>query len=549
MVKLHKLMIVNCLVLMIGLFTACQKKEPQADPEQEKQTLNFVERQELQTADISLATDQISFTTLNNIYEGIYRLDQNNVPQPAGAVAKATVSEDGLHYRIKLKKEARWSDGVPVKAKDYVYSWQRTVDPDTTAGHAYMFQPVKNAQKILKGELDKKQLGIRAINDYELEITLEKATPYFDYLLALPVFFPQRQDIVEKHKRRYAKTDQLAVYNGPFVLSNFDGPGTDTTWVLKKNTAYWDRDNVKLQKVNISVVKDADTAVKQFQNGQTDDTYLTGSLAKELKDDPHMVTQQVASIFYLELNQRSPQSPYSNINLRKALSYAIDRESLVDNHAMNGSTVAKGLVTGNLSFDPVTQQDFIDEIGKYIEYSPELARSYWEKAKQELGIDSLDLTILVDDTDNSKRIAEFLQITLMDTLKDLKVEINPLPFAVRLDRSNKGDFQLSAAGWSADYADPSSFLSLFTTDNPYNRGGFSNQEYDNLVSNAETIHADNPNARWQDMLTAEKILMKNMGAIPLYQQGEARLRADKVKGVVFHSTGAKYDFKWAYIEE
>ncbi|MGK0552084.1 peptide ABC transporter substrate-binding protein [Enterococcus faecalis] len=545
--KLQKILVIGCLVVVGSLISGCQKPVKTANAKQDKQIFTFIERQELPTADISLATDEVSFITLNNIYEGIYRLDQNNVLQPAGAVEAATISADGRVYKVKLRKESKWSDGVPVKAKDYVYGWQRTVDPKTSSNQAYMFRPVKHAQAIMNGKMDKSTLGIRALNDFELEITLEKATPYFNYLLALPAYFPQRQDIVDKYKTNYAKTDQRAVYNGPFVLSDFDGPGIDTNWNLKKNPTYWDHKTVKLKKIKIDVVKDANTALNLFEKGQADDTYLSGDLAQELKNDPNFIIQQFASVFYLELNQKSPNSPYKNENLRKAISFAIDRKTLVDKIEMNGSTVAKGLVTADLAFDPETHQDFVEETDNGLFYDPKQAQNYWQQAQTELGIKTLKINLLVDDTDNSKKMAEFLQAELADTLKGLEVEITPVPFAVRLDRSNKGDFQIAAAGWSADYADPSSILSLFTSNNPYNRGGFSDQDYDTAVKNAETIHTNNPNVRWHDLLTAERIFIDKMGAIPLYQQGEARLRSEKVKNILFHSTGAKYDFKWTYI--
>lgn len=547
--KLHRKLVVGLLIFSGILFSACDTKDKTAAVDKEDQVFNYIERQEMPTVDLSLATDDVSFIALNNIYEGLYRLDQENMPQPAGAAEKATISQDGLTYKVKLRKEAKWSDGEPVKAKDYVYSWQRTIDPKTTAGYAYMYEPVKNAKKIIDGKMDKSKLGIKATGDYELEITLEEVTPYFDYLLALPAFFPQRQDIVEKYRTQYAKTSEDAVYNGPFVLTDFDGPGTDVSWSYKKNKNYWDKKTVKLQKINVNVVKDASTALNLFQDGQADDTYLSGDLAQQLRSDPNFVIQQAASIFYIELNQKGKDSPYKNVNLRKAISYGIDRKSLVDKVVANGSTVAKGLVTEDLAFDPVNHRDFIEDVGgDYTEYNPEKAKEYWAKAKQELNIDKLEMEMLVDDTDNSKKMAEFIQAELADTLDGVTVKVSPIPFAVRLDRSNKGDFQLSAAGWSADYADPSSFLDLFTSNNPYNRGGFSNQKYDQLMEESETTNANKPEARWQNMVDAEKIFMENMGVIPLYQQGEARMRAEKVKGIVYHSTGAKYDFKWTYIK-
>jgi oligopeptide transport system substrate-binding protein len=515
----------------------------------DQKVFRYVERQEMPSADPSVATDEVSFVALNNVYEGIYRLDKDSKPQPAGAAEKAEVSEDGLTYKIKLRKDAKWTDDKPVTAADYVYGWQRTVDPATGSEYAYMFNSVKNAEKISKGEMKKEELGIKAINDYELEITLEKATPYFDYLLAFPTFLPQRQDIVEKYGKDYTTTSDKAVYNGPFTLTDFDGPGTDTSWSYTKNDKYWDKDTVKLDKVAIDVVKEAPTSLNLFQDGQADEVPLSGELAQQMKNDPDYIILKGASTFYFEPNQREENSPYRNANLRKALSYAIDRKALVEQILANGSTVPTGLVPEGLAADPKNDEDFAKESGNEVVYDVAKAKEAWKKAKQELGITTLTADLLIDDTDNAKKMAEYLQGSLSDTLDGLKVTVSPVPFSVRLDRSNKGDFDIAVSAWGADYADPSSFLDLFTTDNSYNRGRYSNPEYDKLVESAATTNANNAEARWQDMLDAEKVIMDDMGVIPLYQKAEAHLRSDKVKDVVYHSTGAKYDFKWTYIED
>ncbi|MFD1900930.1 peptide ABC transporter substrate-binding protein [Enterococcus termitis] len=549
--KLKKSAFLGLIALSSIALAACGggSKDAGGGTSGEEKVFRLVERQEMPSADPSLATDEVSFVALNNVYEGIYRLDKDSKPQPAGAAEKAEVSEDGLTYKIKLREDAKWTDDKPVTAADYVYGWQRTVDPATGSEYAYMFNSVKNAEQISKGDMKKEELGIKAVGDYELEITLAKATPYFDYLLAFPSFLPQRQDIVEKYGKDYTTDSDKAVYNGPFTLTDFDGPGTDTNWSYTKNDTYWDKDTVKLDKVTIDVVKEAPTSLNLFQDGQSDDVPLSGELAQQMKSDPNYIILKGASTFYLEPNQIEEDSPYRNANLRKALSYAIDRKALVDQILANGSTVPMGLVPEGLAANPKTDEDFAKESGDEIVYDVDKAKESWEKAKQELGISTLSVDLLIDDTDNAKKMAEYLQGSLSETLDGLKVSVSPVPFSVRLDRSNKGDFQIAVSAWGADYADPSSFLDLFVTGNAYNRGHYTNPEYDKLVENAATTNANNPEARWQDMLDAEKIIMDDMGVVPLYQKAEARLRSDKIKDVVYHSTGAKYDFKWTYIEE
>lgn len=503
-----------------------------------EQVFNVVVSQEMPSADLSLATDTISFSALNNVYEGLYRLDADSTPQPAGAAEAAEVSEDGLTYKIKLREDAKWSNGDPVTAADYVYGWQRTVKPETASEYAYLFSPVKNADAITAGDTDPSELGIKAVGDYELEITLAKATPYFDYLLAFPSFFPQNQKVVEENGDQYASTSDNAVYNGPFVLTGFDGPGTDTEWAYEKNDQYWDKDTVKLQTINVSVVKESSTALNLFQDGQADDVILTGELAQQMANDEAFVSQPEATTSYLELNQRDEDSPFRNENLRKAISYAIDRDALVTSILGDGSIASTGLVPEGMTFSPGDHTDFTEAAGSVIEYNEEQAKEHWEKAKEELGIDSLEFDILASDTDSTKKIIEYLQDTIEKTLDGVKVTLSPVPFSVRLDRSNAGDFDTVMGGWGADYADASSFTDLFTTGNSYNRGQWSNEEYDAAVEAAGTTNANDPDKRWEDLVNAEKIIMNEQGVIPVYQKAEAHLRATKVKGVVAHAAGA-----------
>ncbi|HCE11841.1 MAG TPA: peptide ABC transporter substrate-binding protein, partial [Enterococcus sp.] len=275
-----------------------------------EQVFNVVVQQEMPSADLSLATDTISFSALNNVYEGLYRLDADSKPEAAGASELAAVSDDGLTYTLKLREDAKWSNGEPVTAADYVYGWQRTVSAETGSEYAYLFAPVANAEAITAGDADASELGIKAVSDYELEITLNTPTPYFPYLLAFPSFFPQSQAVVEENGDQYAQTSDNSVYNGPFVLSGFDGPGTDTEWAYEKNDQYWDKDSVKLDTINVSVVKESATSLNLFQDGQADDVILTGELAQQMANDEAFVSEPLARTSYLEYNQIDEDSPF-----------------------------------------------------------------------------------------------------------------------------------------------------------------------------------------------------------------------------------------------
>ncbi|AOF49590.1 peptide ABC transporter substrate-binding protein [Tetragenococcus halophilus] len=509
----------------------------------------FIERQEMPTADLSQATDTVSFSALNNVYEGIYRLDENDEPQPAGAAEEAEISDDGLTYTIQLREDATWSNGDPVTADDYVYGWQRTVDPETASEFAYIYEPVENAEAVMDGDADLDELGIEAVDDYELEITLERPTEYFDNLLAFPVFFPQNEEVVEENGDDYAQTSDNLVYNGPFVLADFDGPGSDTEWAYDKNEDYWDADNVSLDRVNVNVVKEASTALNLFQDGQADEITLSGELAQQMANDPDYLTIPMASTFYMEMNQDDEDSPFNNENFRKAISYSIDREALVNSVLADGSIEPSGLVPSDMSENPETGDDFTEDAGSQVEYDPEQAQEYWEQAQEELGEDSLEIDLLADDTDGSRRAQEFLQESIQDSLDGVSVSLSPVPFSVRLDRSTSGDFDMALSGWGADYADPSAFLDLFQTDTSNNHGKYSNEDYDQQMDEATNENGNDPEARWGNLVEAEKIIMEDQGVVPLYQNAEAHLRADRVNGLVSHPAGAQYDYKWVTVDE
>ncbi|OTN88571.1 hypothetical protein A5819_001052 [Enterococcus sp. 7E2_DIV0204] len=552
MTKLISVMMLSTLVLAAcggGGKTGSTDSSSDSKKASGEQLFRLVVQQEMPTADLSLGTNTISFSAFNNIYEGLYRLDAKSKPHAAGAAEMAKKSDDGLTYTFKLREDAKWSNGDPVVAADYVYGWQRTADPKTAAEYAYMFALVKNGADVSDGKKPLDELGIKAISDYELEVTLEQETPYFDYLLAFPSFFPQNKKIVDEKGKDYAATSEASVYNGPFTLTDFDGAGTDTEWSYTKNDQYWDKETVQLDKIEVKVVKEAPTSLNLFQDGQVDDVILSGELAKQMADDPELVIEKDARTSYLEFNQRDEKSPYRNANLRKAISYSIDRDALVDRILGDGSVASTGLVPAGMSFSPEGNKDFADENKNVLTHDTKKAKEYWEKAKKELGIDSFKFDIVGDDTDSTKKILEYIQGAVKETLDGVDVTVTNVPFAVRLDRGKNGDFEVIMGGWGADYADPSSFTDLFLTGGSYNRGRYSNEKYDQLVKDSGSKNAADPEKRWTDIVDAEKLLMDDMGVAPVYQKAEAHMRSSKVKGVIAHGAGARYDYKWTYITE
>lgn len=542
--KLKKFAAVGTVLAVSALTLAACGSNKSSSSGSDAQVLNWNESAELPTMDLSQATDTVSFTALNNTMEGLYRIGKNSKIEP-GIAKKTEVSDDGLTYTFILRKDAKWSNGDPVTAKDFVYSWQRTVDPKTGSQYAYLFDGVANVNDIMNGKKPVTDLGIKAEGDYKLVVTLDKEVPYFKLLLGFPTFFPQNEKAVEKYGSKYGTASKYMVYNGPFKLTGWTG--TNLSWTLAKNNAYWDKKAVKLSKINYKVNKTASTSYNLYQSGKLDATSLSAEQAKQLKGSKEYVNRPQASTFYFEYNQT--KKAFKNKKIRQAISMVINRKQFVDKVLGDGSIPAKGLVPEGLSSYDGTDFATAAYEKTGVEYNVEEAKKLWKEGMAEEGLTSLDITLLSDDTDAAKKSTEFVQSAIESNLEGANVTAANVPFKTRLDRSQKGDFDVVISAWGADFADPISFLDMFTTNNSYNRGKWSNAEYDALVNASKTTDAVDPAKRWDDLVKAEKILMEDQGVSPIYQSTQAWVIKSKVKGVIYNSSGANYNFKEAYVKE
>lgn len=542
--KLKKFAAVGTVLAVSALTLAACGSNKSSSSGSDAQVLNWNESAELPTMDLSQATDTVSFTALNNTMEGLYRIGKNSKIEP-GIAKKTEVSDDGLTYTFTLRKDAKWSNGDPVTAKDFVYSWQRTVDPKTGSQYAYLFDGVANVNDIMNGKKPVTDLGIKAEGDYKLVVTLDKEVPYFKLLLGFPTFFPQNEKAVEKYGSKYGTASKYMVYNGPFKLTGW--AGTNLSWTLAKNNAYWDKKAVKLSKINYKVNKTASTSYNLYQSGKLDATSLSAEQAKQLKGSKEYVSRPQASTFYFEYNQT--KKAFKNKKIRQAISMVINRKQFVDKVLGDGSIPAKGLVPEGLSSYDGTDFATAAYEKTGVEYNVEEAKKLWKEGMAEEGLTSLDITLLSDDTDGAKKSTEFVQSAIESNLEGANVTAANVPFKTRLDRSQKGDFDVVISAWGADFADPISFLDMFTTNNSYNRGKWSNAEYDALVNASKTTDAIDPAKRWDDLVKAEKILMEDQGVSPIYQSTQAWVIKSKVKGVIYNSSGANYNFKEAYVKE
>ena len=518
---------------------ACGSSSSSNSSSSAKQTINWEESAEIPTMDLSKATDVTSFNQLNNVMEGLYRLGKDSKVEP-GLATKTTVSKDGKTWTFTLRK-AKWSDGSAVTAKDFVYSWRRTVNPKTASQYAYLFEGIHNATKISAGKASVNSLGIKAEGNYKLVVTLDKRIPYFKLLMGFPLFFPQQEKAVEKYGSKYGTASKYMVYDGPFKQTGWTG--SNLSWSLKKNPDYWDKKHVKLNTINYSVQKTPSTAYNLYQAGKIDAVALDASETKNLKNQKGFTLRPGASTFYLQYNEAKNKN-LKNANLRRAISLAINRKALTS--ALGGANKpASSLTAAGLT--KVEGQDFATKAKdtQYSKYDPAEAKKLYKKALKELGVKSVSLTILSDDTDAGEKTTETLQSEIEENLKGIKISVQNLPFKTRLSRSTSGNFDIVVSGWGADFADPISFDDLFTTNNSNNNGKWKNSEYDKLIAASKTT--SNSEERYNDLVKAEKILLKDQGITPLYYQTTAWLIRPNIKGLIYNPAGANYNFKEAYV--
>ncbi|PSL28396.1 oligopeptide transport system substrate-binding protein [Planomicrobium soli] len=518
--------------------------EPDAE-----QVLNLMESAEIPSMDSAIAEDSVAFNILNNVNEGLYRLNQENIAEPAIAEGEPTISEDGLTYTFKLR-DAKWDNGEPVTAQDFVFSWQRAIDPATGSpyGPYMMAGTLKNADKIAAGDMDKAELGVKAVDEKTLEVTLERPTPYFLSLMSFGTFYPQNEKFVTEKGDAYASNSENLLSNGPFKLANWDGTGL--TWSLEKNPEYWDAETVKLDTINVDVVKEPATAVNLYNSGEKDRAGLSGEFALQYADNEEVVKELEPTIFYLKFNQErnGEKTPLANVNIRKAIAMAFNKQDLVDVVLANGSLPANYLVPTEFTFDE-NNKDFREVNGnEMLAFNAEEAKKLWAQGLEEEGLTEVSLELLGGDTETAKAMDEYMKAQLEENLEGLTVKLKAVPFGVRLELDEKQDYEIQTSGWGPDYQDPMTFIDLFVTGSSHNHMGYSNEEFDKLIEQAKGELAQDAAGRWNAMAEAEKIMLEEDAAIaPIYQRGLMSLQKPYVHDIASHPFGGDYSYKWAYI--
>lgn len=535
-----KRMIAGAMVVASAvLLVACGSKSSSST-----ETFNRMEKDVISTMDNAHITDVISGQAAVDTGDGLYRYKGKKL-QPAVATKVVKPTNKGLTYTFNLRK-TKWSNGDPVTAKDFVFAWRRATDPKTKSEYAYLFSGIKNADDITAGKKAPSTLGVKAEGNYKLVVTMERPIPYFSTMMVNPVFFPLNQKTVEKYGKKFGTQSKYLVFNGPFKLTNWNGTGN--SWDEVKNKSYWNAKQVKLDKIHVQVVKDANTAANLFATKKLDDAVLTGEIAKQHAKDKDYVGDKQGRTSYLDMNEEKAPD-FKNLKLRQAVAMAINRKEFANKVIGDGSFGISTLTPENSGSNPKTGEDFAKEAAKESEtvqsYNLKEAKKLWAEGLKEVGKSGEQVTLTTDDTDVAKKSAEYIQSAL-EQLPGMKVSISSVPFKTRIQRSLDGTAQFILSGWQGDFPDPISFLDLYTTGNTYNFSHWSNKQYDELIKASETTDANNETKRYNDLLKAQELLSKEAPVATLYQTVQGHLRNPKLKGVTF-SPANMYNFVGAYM--
>lgn len=530
------------------LLAACGNGNSSSKSAAQSGTLNLSTTAPLDTIDISKST---GFGQTGNVFESFYRLGKNGKPT-AGLAKTGTVSKDGKTWTFKIR-DSKWSNGDPIVAQDFVYSWRRSLNPKTASPYAYLFSGVKNADAIIAGKKSPNALGISAPDKKTVVVKLNRPIAYFRVLMAYPLFGPQNEKVVKKYGNRYATKAQYQVYSGPFKIKGWNG--TNDTWSFVKNNDYWDKKVVKLNKINYQVVKSNNTGYQMYQQGKLDLTPLSSEQVKNLKSNNDFTQYPYSLVRFLLYNFKDKNAvnrkALNNKNIRLALSLSIDRDIVTKKVLGNGSTLPKGFVANDLAANPKTGIDFAKEqsVNNTVDYNSALAKKYWKKGLQEIGQKNLTFDVLSsNDEADSDQLTQYLQSQWTKELKGLKINITNIPEKSSDSRAQQGNFDIYLSHWGGDFNDPMTFMQIPMTGTSYNYGKWSNSTYDNLVKKAGNEDANNPEKRWNDLVSAAKIVNGNQAITPIYQQTTAYLQNKRVHGIIHNTAGTQWSYKYAYVD-
>lgn len=483
------------------------------------QTFNYRVLDNINVLDPGVVEDVDTASIVQDLFEGLYNEDSKGNAVPGVALSVDT-APDFTKYTFHLR-DAQWSNGDPVKASDFVFGWQRAVDPKTASPYAYFLglAGVKNADDIVAGKMPIDQLGVKALDDKTLEVTLSKPVPYFVKMTAHATLFPVPQAVVEKFGQDWTKPENI-VGNGAYTLAE-NSPGERVT--IKRNPKYWDNNKTVLETVNFLTINDENAGLTRYQAGEVDWTDAPAgqypSLLAQLPNEAHATPYLCTYYFDINSTASAPEA-LKDVRVRQAISYAIDRDVIVNNILQGGQkpayyftpTATAGFQPPDLPYASMTQADRDAKAKQLIAdagYGPDKPISF---------------TYIYNTSVAHQQIATVVSQMLKEKL-GINMQLQDMEFKTLLDRRHQRDFEVARDAWCGDYNEASTFEGLMETTSSQNNSGYSNAQVDQWLKDAST--SKDPNIQYKQI---EEQVAKDVPVIPIYFYSHAFVLKSNVKG-------------------
>lgn len=482
----------------------------------------YLVNKSVETMDPVDASYSQTFQLFSNIYIGAEQVNGEDKLAMAGAKS-VDISDDNLTYTINLRDDVKWVDNTGaemgvVTANDYVTAYQRMVDPTEASIFSYIFEIVDNATEIINGEMKPDQLKVEAVDEYTLKITLNNVAPYFESMLAFGSFVPQPTAAIEKYGDEYGTTPETTWYNGAYYVTEYD---PDYAIELTKNPLYINAENVTLENITYRLSEDGAARYNSFLNDESNYAEITTPEDYEQGKANGVVKDKLTSYSYYAVLNARDEAVTSNLNLRKAIAYGFDRQTIVEGVYGNINSPIEYIIPAGLTtaaYDGVDYHDYSSD--SLITYDPKQASSYFDAYMKEMGYTDrsqieINLLASADATGNSK----FAEVVQSSYLQEFGITINLTvqPFEQFIQSKKSGAFDMYLQSWGPDYADPSTYLGLWQSSqiDSQNYAGYSNSEYDKLYKKA--INETNTDKRFKEFAKLEKELVDDAVAIPFFQ--------------------------------
>lgn len=506
------------------------------------QEITFVVSNEPDGIDPGITNNSFASIFIGNCFEGLVTYDESGSVVP-GSAESWDISDDGTVYTFHLRDGIKWNDGSDLTAEDFYYSYMRVLDPATGARYVNMLTDyIAGAADYYAGNAAAEEVGIKVVDSKTLEITLIKPVAYFIDTLTMYVYAPVQKATVEANGDSWTAKPETYISNGPLKVTEMNmGEGI----VMEKNEYYWDAENVTIDKVNVRYILDTSTALTAYESGEVDGIrdIPASDFARLKAENAGIVSVPSFGTVYYDIN--CAKEPYNNPLVRKAINLAIDREAIINNVVQIDAEPAFNLISPGYAVDGVdlTEGRSTRELSPNAD--PEAAQAALAEAGYPNGEGFPTLQLSFYSNDTVKKVAESIAEMLKTNL-NINVEVTSADWAVFYEDVQKGNYEIAAMGWSADYMHPMSFMPLLMTGDPNNHTGYSNPEYDALVNE---IMGETDTAKAAEMIKeAEDMVMNDYPLLNLYYKANNFLMKDYVKGYYMTSSGHLY-FHHASVEK